>query len=709
MSGGPGRGHGMAKPKDTKKTISRLIKYMGRYKGLLFIVLIAVVVSAGASVAGDAMIKPALNDYILPMVTSVYATDDEAAKGDFYTKAELASQAGKADAANLPADLHSLVKQNEDETHSGVYAYKRPANFMPFFKFLCIVACIFLLGVFASWLNSRLMLHVSTQMLYRIRTDLFGKLEKLPLKYFDAHTHGELMSLFTNDTDTLRDMMSQSVPQLFSSVITVIAVFVMMIILSPLLTAVMVVTIFLMMLLAGSIGKKSASAFRDQQKNLGIVNGYIEELIEGQRVVKVFNRENKVKENFNKLNDDLCVAGTAANTYANILMPLMGNLSHVQYAIISICGAFLVIGGTMDLGSIAAFLQYTRSFSRPITMMSQQFNGILNALAGAERIFAVIDESPEVDDGIVTLVNATETTPSASKDNQVHLVQSFAGTGEWAWRVPTTLACEKNDADNKPITYADSDQFRLIKLCGDVTFSDVSFSYDPEKEILHHIDLHAEPGQKIALVGSTGSGKTTITNLLTRFYDVEQGKGNITYDGIPLKSIAKDDLRKSLGMVLQDTHLFTGSIRDNIKYGNLDASEAQVQAAAKLANADTFIRHLANGYDTVITGDGGNLSQGQRQLLAIARAAVADPPVLILDEATSSIDTRTEALIEKGMDHLMEGRTVFVIAHRLSTVRNADEIIVLEKGQIIERGNHEQLLAKKGRYYKLYTGAFELD
>lgn len=661
MGGGPGRGRGMAKPKNAKKTIARLIQYMGKFKGLLVIVFLAVVISAGASVACDALIKPALNDYILPLFN----------------------------------------RFKNGETLGFV-------DYVPFLKLLVVMGLIFVLGAFASWLNSRLMLHISTKMLYKIRVDLFAALEKLPLKYFDAHTHGELMSLFTNDTDTLRDMMSQSVPQLFSSVISVVAVFIMMVTLSPLLTAIMLVTIFLMMLLAGAIGKKSANAFREQQKNIGAVNGYVEELIEGQRVVKVFNREQKAKEQFNVLNDKLCEAGTAANTYANILMPLMGNMSHVQYAIIAIVGAFRVIGGAMDIGSIAAFLQYTRSFSRPITMMSQQINGILNALAGAERIFAVIDEKDEVDQGAVTLVNATETNPSASDDKQVHLVQAFAETGEWAWRVPSTLEVAGQTADGAK-SYADESGFNLIKLCGDVVFKDVSFGYVPEKEVLHHIDLHALPGQKIALVGSTGSGKTTITNLLTRFYDVEQGKGIITYDGIPLNEIKKDNLRKSLGMVLQDTHLFTGTIRDNIRYGNLEASEAQIESAAKLANADTFIRHLANGYDTVITGDGGNLSQGQRQLLAIARAAVADPPVLILDEATSSIDTRTEYLIEKGMDHLMEGRTVFVIAHRLSTVRNADEIIVLEKGEIIERGNHEQLLAKKGRYYSLYTGKFELD
>ena len=659
----PVKMRGNARPRNARKVIGRLLAYIGEYRALLGIVFIAVVVSAGAGVACDSLLKPAINNYILPLCR----------------RAQAGEQLGASD-------------------------------FLPFLRLIVFMACIFALGAFSSWINARLMLHISTRTLFRIRTDLFRKLEKLPLRFFDSRTHGDLMSLFTNDTDTLRDMMSQSVPQLFSSIISVVSVFVMMIVVSPLLTAVMVLSMVFIMMLAGAIGKRSASAFRDQQRNIGAVNGYIEEMIEGQKVVKVFNHESAVKEEFDRLNDALCEAGTRANTFANILMPIMGNLSHIQYALVALVGAVRVIGGHMDLGSIAAFLQYTRSFSRPLTMMSQQFNSILNALAGAERIFAAIDEEPELDDGTVTLVNASETSPSATADGKVHLVQSFAQTGEWAWHVPDSvqLAPAADAAEQLP-SYADSSDCHLLKLRGDVDFSNVSFSYVPEKEVLHSVSLHAKPGEKIALVGSTGSGKTTITNLLTRFYDIEDGKGSVTYDGIPLKSIAKDDLRRSLGMVLQDTHLFTGTIRDNIRYGNLEASEAQVLAAAKLANADGFIRHLEHGYDTVITGDGGNLSQGQRQLLAIARAAVADPPVLILDEATSSIDTRTEALIEKGMDRLMEGRTVFVIAHRLSTVRNADEIIVLEKGNIIERGNHDALMALGGRYYKLYTGAFELN
>ena len=619
---------GFAKPENARGTVMRLLRYMGKYRTLWIIVFTAVITSSLAGVAGSYIIKPALNKYIIPLI----------------------------------GQQHPDMKG--------------------FASMLMTMLVIFAFGALATWVNFRLMVFISTNVLYNIRTDLFNRLETLPIKYYDAHPHGEIMSRFTNDTDTLRDMLSQSVPQLMSSVVTVAGVFVMMLVLSPVLTAVVIVSIFLMMVLATKIGKRSAAAFRDQQKNLGIVNGYIEELIEGQRVVKVFNHEDESIAQFSVLNDKLCAAGTSANTYANILMPMMGNLSHVQYALVAICGAFLIISGHMDIGTIAAFLQYTRSFSQPVTMMSQQFNSILNALAGAERIFAVIDEKPEIDDGTIQLVNAYEAGSSTDRDRR--LVQSYAFTGEWAWKKPENT--------------------QLEKLMGDVVFDHVTFGYEPEKIVLHDVCMHALPGQKIALVGSTGSGKTTTTNLLTRFYDIASECGSITYDGIPLTRIKKDDLRRSLGMVLQDTHLFTGTVRDNIKYGNLEASEAQIEEAAKLANADTFIRHLEHGYDTVISGDGGNLSQGQRQLLAIARAAVADPPVLILDEATSSIDTRTEAMIQKGMDSLMKNRTVFVIAHRLSTVRNADEIIVLEHGMIIERGTHDELMVKKGRYYHLYTG-----
>ena len=626
---GPGQRKGFSKPKNTRGTIKRLIGYMGKYKALWCVVFSAVLLSASAGIAGSYIIKPALNDYIIPLI-----------------------------------------------------GHQHP-DMSKFAQMLGVMLIVFVVGAFATWGNSRLMVFISTNVLYNIRTDLFGKLETLPIKYYDAHPHGEIMSRFTNDTDTLRDMLNQSIPQLMSSIVTVAGVFVMMLVLSPILTVVVILCIFLMMLLAAKVGKKSANAYRGQQKNLGIVNGYIEELIDGQRVVKVFNHEDESISEFAVLNDNLCDSGTTANTYANILMPLLGNLSHVQYALVAISGAFLVISGRMDIGTIAAFLQYTRSFSQPVTMMSQQFNSILNALAGAERIFAVIDETPEVDNGTIELVNAYDA-DDASASQQKRLVQSYAFTGEWAWKKPG--------------------ETELERLSGDVVFDHVTFGYESDKTVLFDVCMHALPGQKIALVGSTGSGKTTTTNLLTRFYDIPEGSGSITYDGIPLNNIKKDDLRRSLGMVLQDTHLFTGTVRENIRYGNLEASTVQVEEAAKLANADTFIRHLENGYDTVISGDGGNLSQGQRQLLAIARAAVADPPVLILDEATSSIDTRTESLVQKGMDGLMKGRTVFVIAHRLSTVRNADEIIVLEHGKIIERGTHDQLMAMKGRYYHLYTG-----
>ena len=629
---------GFQKPKNAKGTIKRIIGYMGRFKALWLVVLLCVLVSSLSGVIGSYLIKPALNNYIIPMIGSA----------------------------------------NPD--------------FTGFARLLVGVLAMFLLGVIASYCNSRLMLYISTNLLFSIRCELFSKLEKLPIKFYDAHTHGELMSRFTNDTDTMREMMSQTIPQLFSSSITVVSVFVMMLVLSPMLTLVMVVTMILVTRLMVFVGKRSANAFRQNQMCVGKMNGFIEEMIEGQKVIKVFNHEEHAKTEFNALANDLRKAGTAAMTFGGLMWPLMGNCAHIQYALVAISGAAVMImghsgmmhlnwfTGLLDLGTIAAFLQYTRSFSQPISMMSQQATSILNALAGAERIFAIIDEEPEPDEGKYVLVNAYE----AEEKGQKRWVQSFANTGSWAW---------KNPADGS-----------LKPLKGEVIFDKVSFNYVPEKTVLQNINIHAKPGQKIALVGSTGSGKTTTINLLTRFYDVEQDRGQISYDGIPLNQIAKDSLRHSLGMVQQNTHLFTGTIRENIRYGNLNASDAQVYEAAKLANADSFIRHLENGYDTVITRDGASLSQGQRQLLAIARAAVADPPVLILDEATSSIDTRTESLIEKGMDSLMAGRTTFVIAHRLSTVRNADEIIVLEHGKIIERGTHDQLIEAKGRYYFLYTG-----
>lgn len=624
----PIKNKGSAKPKNTKKTLRRIFSYMKKFKMLWIAVFLLVLTSSFASIAGSYIIKPALNDFILPLI------------------------------------------HHENPDFSG------------FIKLLSTLAVIFACGAFASWGNSRIMLYISSTLLFRIRTELFEKLEKLPIRYYDSHPHGEIMSRFTNDTDTLRDMFSQTVPQLMSQTVTILGIFVMMLVLSPILTIVVALTMVGMLFLVSKIGKKSALAFREQQKNIGVVNGYIEELIEGQKVVKVFNHEKQVIKEFSKLNDELYEAGSKANSYANVLGPIMGNLSHVQYALVAVLGAFMVIFSKSDLGTVAAFLQYTRSFSQPVTTISQLFNSILNALAGAERIFNIIDEVPEEDNGKITLVNAYSLKSDSEKSEK--LVQSFASTGEWAW---------KNSTDGS-----------LSKLRGDVVFEHVTFGYRPEKTVLHDICIHAKPGQKIALVGSTGSGKTTITNLLTRFYDVKEGFGNIIYDGIPLNNINKNDLRRSLGMVLQDTHLFSGTITENIRYGNLEASLAQVYDAAKLANADSFIKHLEKGYDTVISGDGSSLSQGQRQLLSIARAAVANPPVLILDEATSSIDTRTEKLIQDGMDKLMKGRTVFVIAHRLSTVRNADEIIVLEKGSIIERGTHEQLLEKKGRYYTLYTG-----
>ena len=623
---------GTQKPNHTVKTVLRLLSYMKAFKVLLPLLFFCIILSAGAEVAGAYLLKPAVNNYILPL----------------------------------------MGKQNPDLAGFAVLIIK--------------IAGIYAIGAISSFLTQRLLLKISTSTLYKIRCELFNHQSKLSLRYYDSHTHGVLMSLYTNDTDTLRDMFSQSIPQLLTGIFQVAGIFCMMLFLSIPLTAVMVLTVAGIMLLSATVGKKSAKAYRVQQENIGKINGYIEEMIEGQNVVKIFTREEQANRNFSKLNEALCESGTQASTYANILGPIMNNLSHFQYALISILGAVLVITGYMDLGTIASFLQSTREFSRPLSQLSQQFNSILNALAGAERIFAAINQKPEKDNGTVSLVNAYEA--KFKKDEKV-LVQSFAQTGTWAWHCP--------ELD------------RLKLLCGDVVFKEVDFSYNRRKRVLNGISLHAKPGQKIALVGSTGSGKTTIANLLTRFYDIEEGSGSITYDGIPLNDIKKQDLRRSIAVVLQDIHLFTGTVLENIRYGNLEATDKQVYDAVKLANADSFIRHLPQGFDTVIKGDGSNLSQGQRQLIAIARAAVANPPVLILDEATSSIDTRTESLIEQGMGQLMRGRTVFVIAHRLSTVRNADCIIVLEEGSIIEQGTHDELLQKHGRYYQLYTGAFELN
>ncbi len=619
---------GVQKPRDIKKVIFRLFGYMGGFKMLWLLVAVCVICSAFASAAASYMIKPALNNFILPLI-----------------------------------------------------GHENP-DFSALLYMLQMLALIFLLGAFATWSNSRLMLHISSTLIFKLRTDLQKKLLSLPVRFHDKKTHGELMSLFTNDTDTLRDMLSQSVPQLISSVLTVSTVFVMMIILSPLLTVIVAASMSVTMIFMRKIAKRSSRAFKRQQDDLGALNGYAEEMIEGQKVVKIFNYETESRTRFSELNDNLCRSGTEALSLSSMLFPLMANLSHIQYAVIAVSGAYMVIKGKLDLGTAAAFFQYTRTFSQPFSMISQLAVSILNALAGAERIFTVLDEQSEDSSGETVLVNAY--TVKESKTGNEKLVQSFAHTGEWAWK-----------------RFGDSS---LVPLRGDVIFDHVSFGYTPRKTVLHDVCIHAKSGRKIALVGSTGSGKTTITNLLTRFYDVPERCGLITYDGIPLSLISKDDLRRSLGMVLQDTHLFTGTIAENIRYGNLNASEAQVIAAARLANADGFISQLKDGYMTVITGDGGALSQGQRQLISIARAAAADPPVLILDEATSSIDTRTESLIQKGMDGLMKGRTVFVIAHRLSTVRNADEIIVLEHGCIIERGNHDSLMALKGRYYGLYTG-----
>ena len=619
--------------KNPGKTLMRLLFYVWNYyKVECGFVAIGIAVSSLAAVAGNLFIKNLIDDYIMPFLSE-----------------------------NNP-------------------------SFAPLVRALLIMAGIYYIGTFATFLYARLMVNVTQGTLKRIRDDMFTHMECLPIKYFDTHAHGDIMSCYTNDTDTLRQMISQSIPQMLSSVITIVSTFISMIVLSIPLTLLIIVMVAVMVGVVRKIGSQSGKYFIRQQKDLGVLNGYIEEMMEGQKVVKVFCHEEETKKKFYELNDGLFDSAKNANIYANILMPVMANLGNINYVITLAVGSILAINGVggLTLGALASFLQLTRSFNMPITQVSQQFNSIIMALAGAERVFDLLDEPVEEDHGYVTLVNAVEEPDGTLKESPVR-------TGIWAWKHP-------HQADGT-ITYE--------KLQGDVVFNGVDFGYTDDKIVLHDIKMYAKPGQKVAFVGATGAGKTTITNLINRFYDIQDGK--IRYDGININKIKKPDLRRSLGMVLQDTHLFTGTVADNIRYGKLDATDEEVIAAAKLANAHYFITKLPQGYDTVLSGDGSELSQGERQLLAIARAAIADPPVLILDEATSSIDTRTETIVQSGMDKLMKGRTVFVIAHRLSTIKNSDVIMVLDQGRIIERGDHESLLAEKGRYYQLYTGAFELS
>lgn len=558
-------------------------------------------------------------------------------------------------------------------------------NFTPLAYAIAKVAAFYALGVLATFGYNRLMVNVTQGTLRNLRNDLFSHMEKLPIKYFDTHAHGDIMSVYTNDIDTLRQMISQSMPQLLNSGITIVSVFISMLILSIPLTIVTMIMVGIMVFCSKKSAGQSGAYFAKQQKDLGTVNGYIEEMMNGQKVVKVFCHEEENMQNFKKLNDELYISADRANTFANFLGPINAQIGNISYVICAIVGGVLALGkvGGFTLGGLASFLTFNKSFSMPINQISMQMNAIVMAMAGADRIFRLMDEKEELDEGYVTLVNA--------KEEDGKLTECEERTERWAWKH----------------THQNDGSVDYVEVKGEVVFNGVDFGYNDEKIVLHNIKLYAKPGQKIAFVGSTGAGKTTITNLINRFYDIQDGK--IRYDGININKIKKADLRRSLGIVLQDTHLFTGTVRDNIRFGKLDATDEEIVAAAKLANADSFIRRLPDGYDTMLTGDGANLSQGQRQLLAIARAAVAKPPVLILDEATSSVDTRTERLIENGMDAIMEGRTVFVIAHRLSTVRNSKAIMVLEKGQIIERGSHDELIEQKGRYYQLYTGQFELE
>ena len=619
--------------KGTLETAKRLMKYVtGTYKLQFIVVIICILISSVASISVSLSLKFLLDDYIIPLI-------------------------GQKD-----------------------------PNYSELYMALTVLGTIFLCGVIATFIYSRMMVVIGQGVLKRVRDEMFEHMQKLPIRYFDQNTTGSIMSLYTNDTDTLRQMINQSIPQVLMSSFTIVVTFVSMLVLSPILTVLAIVMIGVMILVSRVVAGNSGKYFIRQQLDLASVTGFVEERMNGQRVVKVFNHERISEEEFDELNEKLFVSASNAHTFASIMGPIIGNLGNLQFVLTAVLGGFLsVLGiGNMTLGVIASYLQFTKSFTQPFMQIAQQFNSIIMALAGAERIFRMMDEEPEVDDGYVTLVNA-------KKDADGNITECPERTGLWAWKHP-------HQADGT-VTYQE--------LRGDVRFYDMTFGYTPDHMVLHNLTLYAKPGQKIAFVGSTGAGKTTITNLINRFYDVADGK--IRYDDININKIKKADLRHSLGIVLQDTHLFTGTIKENIRYGKLDATDEEVVNAAKLAHADGFIRMLPNGYDTQLSGDGEELSQGQRQLLAIARAAIADPPVLILDEATSSIDTRTEQIVQKGMDNLMKGRTVFVIAHRLSTIRNSDAIMVLEHGRIIERGTHEELLKLKGTYYQLYTGKLELS
>lgn len=618
--------------KDQVKTLKRLFNFvLTRHRNSCIVVLLLIIVSTIANVSGSIFIKSLIDDYITPYINS----------------------------AN--------------------------PNFAPLLNAIIRMIAIYAIGVLATYGFNRILINVSQGSLKEIRDSMFEHMEKLPIRYFDTHNHGDIMSIYTNDADTLRQMISQSVPQVIVSGITILSVFVSMNIISVPLTCISVFMVIVMLFVSKHVTSRSGKYFYQQQINLGKVNGFIEEMMEGQKVVKVFTHEEEAKKDFDKVNEELFESAYEANKYANILMPLIGNLGYVSYVLVALIGGVLAINGytNLSIGALASFLQLNRSFNNPIGQISQQVNMVLMALAGASRIFALLDEEVEKDEGHVTLVNAKE-----NEDGTLSPVDYR--TGVWAW--------EHRRPDGS---------IEYVRLVGDVRFHDVTFGYNENKTILYDMNLFAKPGEKLAFVGATGAGKTTITNLINRFYDIQ--KGSITYDGIDIKLIKKADLRRSLGIVLQDTHLFTGTIMDNIRYGKLDATDEECIAAAKLANAHEFIMHLEHGYQTVLSGDGSSLSQGQCQLLAIARAAVANPPVLILDEATSSIDTRTESIVQSGMDKLMEGRTVFVIAHRLSTIKNSDAIMVLDQGRIIERGDHDKLIGQKGTYYQLYTGGLELD